>query len=192
MRHPAKRGSFLAKFVVKDLQARPLSIRKWQQSTLHELNGLSSGIESIAPVDHLSRAFWTWDHQTDPFSFGERSSATSSLLIERALLGHPPTQVRCGSPWLQPFEHEEMNHLWLFHITPKRICIRLKFDGRLSRKIIEGRKTASRKMRGMGICSVYLLFTRSKLQQGSRFGVSTNLLIAYNSTFSSLKIVHPR
>jgi hypothetical protein len=38
----------------------------------------------------------TWDHQTEPFSFGESVSATPSLSIERARLGYTSTQAWCG------------------------------------------------------------------------------------------------
>jgi hypothetical protein len=42
----------------------------------------------LLPQDHSARAFRTWDRQTDPFSLRQRTFATSSLSIERALLGH--------------------------------------------------------------------------------------------------------
>jgi hypothetical protein len=63
-------------------------------------------------------------------------------------------------PGFQPFEHEETNHSSLFHTNPKRICIRRKFDGRLTREISKGRRKVSREIRGRGICFIYLLLTR--------------------------------
>jgi hypothetical protein len=52
---------------------------------------------------------------------------------------------------------------------------RLKIDGRLTRQISKGRRTVSREIRGMGICFIYLLFTRWGPQQVRDTGVDTNL-----------------
>jgi hypothetical protein len=152
--------SFQVKLVMKDLQARRVSNLEVETKILHELNGLSQAERRSLPQDHSSGAFPTGDHQTDLLSFGESVSTTSSLSVERALLGDPTTQVRCVSPWRQPFDCEEINHRWLFHINPKRIYIWLKFDDHRSQKIVKGRRAASREIREMGICYIYLLFTR--------------------------------
>jgi hypothetical protein len=63
-------------------------------------------------------------------------------------------------PGFQPFEREETDRRSLFQINPKRICRLSRFDVRLTRQIPKGQKAVSRKIREMGSCYLYLLFTR--------------------------------
>jgi hypothetical protein len=103
MRHPAKIEVFQAQLIMKDPQAWGPSNPAVATKHLARIEWPFFCIEPIAPQDHSSTAFQTWDRQTDPFSLGKSLSATSSLSVDRALLGHIPTQVRYGSPWLSAF-----------------------------------------------------------------------------------------
>jgi hypothetical protein len=56
MRHPAKTDFFQAKHIVKDLQTRRLSNREVATKPLHELSGLSSSIDPIAPAKSIVKS----------------------------------------------------------------------------------------------------------------------------------------
>jgi hypothetical protein len=121
--------------------------------------------------------------------------------IRSSLVKGPPPVLHCRSsehfwaihrlkfgvdcPGFQPFQRKETNHRSLFRINPKRIGTYLKFESRLTRQIAKRRRVISREMRGMGTCYIFLLFTRWRLEQGSRYGAGYKLMDPlYHETFS--------
>jgi hypothetical protein len=75
-------------------------IWNWQQSSLYELNGLSSSIKPIAPATSFVKRLPNLGSFNRSIRLAEFAS---SMSLEAALLGYPSTQVQCGSPWLSAF-----------------------------------------------------------------------------------------
>jgi hypothetical protein len=157
---------------------------------LHKLNGLSSSREPNAPARLFidsSRVFRTWDRQSDLFSFGESVSATSSLSVERTLLGHPPTQVRCGLPGLPA--------IWAWR-NKSPLAVPYKSWTNLHRFQIwwplnsgesKGTEGSSREIRGMMTCYIYMLLTRRRRKCVSRDGKATEIWADEGSTLNECR-----